>query len=608
MENKNLSGIKLVEVRVRNFRSLKSVDVKLDDYTIIVGENNAGKSNFIDAISIGIGYEMPNYDIEDIFIGKDESNIDRDRTVIIDLLFRPIDKNGELVNDFSSDYNWIYVWKRNIYTYQNKNRFVGIRTEIKWDKTEKKLKLEKKFLKKWNEDSSDIISTPCGDRVLRDQIEHVALYSVKANRDINNDIKGSNNPWRRITSNLDISADKIKKFEDSFNEFNNHLSESSQILGNIEKSFNDLSYFISSERGSVTIKGVPQNIDELSKRIGLNFATKGSHSFPMEFHGSGTRSITTVLLFKIFFEFQRNLDKNQIYHPIIAVEEPESHLHPQAAIALFDYIDSMEGQRIITTHSSNMIKECDIYSLRRFVRNGDETQVLSLDRKINPLSDEDKLIIERKVTKSHGEILFSRLIILYEGEETEDQVLPIFFKKYFGRHHSFYGISMISAKGYNYSPFILFANSFKIPFYIFSDGEDTVKTAISKNIAKLGLDLSDQRIVMIPNMQNFEKYISTEDYREVLTKVITDIRIKHDKQSNGDNERRKQELRETWKNKTLDDIAKELKDKKTIYAEPIARSICNMEDRKLQIPSLIMQLFNKIASDIGITNLGEMNE
>ena len=34
----------LKEVRVNNFRSLRDVNVKLDESTILIGENNAGKS------------------------------------------------------------------------------------------------------------------------------------------------------------------------------------------------------------------------------------------------------------------------------------------------------------------------------------------------------------------------------------------------------------------------------------------------------------------------------------------------------------------------------------------------------------------------------------
>ncbi|MEA3283263.1 MAG: AAA family ATPase [Euryarchaeota archaeon] len=49
------SGIKIIEVRIRNFRSLKEVNVSLDWLTVLIGENNSGKTSFLDALSAAIG-------------------------------------------------------------------------------------------------------------------------------------------------------------------------------------------------------------------------------------------------------------------------------------------------------------------------------------------------------------------------------------------------------------------------------------------------------------------------------------------------------------------------------------------------------------------------
>lgn len=38
------------KVHIENFRNFKSIDIELNKYTTIIGENDAGKSNFIDSI------------------------------------------------------------------------------------------------------------------------------------------------------------------------------------------------------------------------------------------------------------------------------------------------------------------------------------------------------------------------------------------------------------------------------------------------------------------------------------------------------------------------------------------------------------------------------
>ena len=49
------SGVRVTEVRVSNFRSLTNVAVDLDDLTVLVGANNAGKTSFLEAIYAAVG-------------------------------------------------------------------------------------------------------------------------------------------------------------------------------------------------------------------------------------------------------------------------------------------------------------------------------------------------------------------------------------------------------------------------------------------------------------------------------------------------------------------------------------------------------------------------
>lgn len=44
--------MKLRRVKIHNFRSIRDVDLEVNDYTILVGANNAGKSNFLNALRI----------------------------------------------------------------------------------------------------------------------------------------------------------------------------------------------------------------------------------------------------------------------------------------------------------------------------------------------------------------------------------------------------------------------------------------------------------------------------------------------------------------------------------------------------------------------------
>lgn len=591
MENIMFSGIKITEVRIRNFRSLENVNVKLDDFTVIVGENNSGKSNFIDALSFAMGFNRPRFGENDIYITKDENKIDKKIEVLIDLLIRPSDTDGNNVSEFHKESFWIGLWGSGINIDLNNCEFVGIRTKIAWDSGEGDYKVQRKFLKEWVDNPAKILEARTGSNLNWEMIEPISFYAMDANRDISNDFKNSNTPWKRMTSNLQLSESKVKEFEEMFQKFNENLTDSSVVLSTIQKEFDDLSTLLNSKQGSVLVKGIPQNIYDLSKRIELDFATRDARSFPLEYHSSGTRSISSVLLFKIFLLLQKNSKKNYAFHTFFAIEEPESHLHPHAASSFLDYIRNMDGQRIITTHSPSLVRECDLFSLRRFIKTGEKTEVVQLNG-ADLSNKDDKQIIMRKVLKTNGEILFSKALILFEGEETEDQAFPIYARKYWGKHHSALGISMVSVNGQNYGPFIKLARTFKIPWFIFSDGEEKTRANLQSILKENDYDITCSNVFIIPEGKNYEQYIASEEYRDVLIEVIIS--------NKGKNEKHKKSLETKWKSATLEDISKELKNCKRTCAEPVAEAIINVGIKELQLPALIKELFKKVSDDLNL--------
>ena len=87
--------------------------------------------------------------------------------------------------------------------------------------------------------------------------------------------------------------------------------------------------------------------------------------------------------------------------------------------------------------------------------------------------------IKREVISSHGELLFSRAIVLCEGKGiTEEQALPIYFQNILVVTLRFFGISIIGIGGQNYKTFLSLIRDFDIDWFIFfSDGEkETIKT------------------------------------------------------------------------------------------------------------------------------------
>jgi putative ATP-dependent endonuclease of OLD family len=109
---------------------------------------------------------------------------------------------------------------------------------------------------------------------------------------------------------------------------------------------------MNSQGGGVELTPFTKKIRDLNKGLNINYGD-GEDSFLMEYHGMGTRSWSSLLTLKAFIElFKRNSEKNDtVFFPIVALEEPEAHLHPNAQKTLYSQIDTIIGQKIISTHS-----------------------------------------------------------------------------------------------------------------------------------------------------------------------------------------------------------------------------------------------------------------
>lgn len=45
--------MKLRKIRIQNFRGIKDLEIDIDDTTVLIGENNSGKTAILDAFLFG---------------------------------------------------------------------------------------------------------------------------------------------------------------------------------------------------------------------------------------------------------------------------------------------------------------------------------------------------------------------------------------------------------------------------------------------------------------------------------------------------------------------------------------------------------------------------
>jgi len=180
-------------------------------------------------------------------------------------------------------------------------------------------------------------------------------------------------------------------------------------------------------------------------------------SVPLYLVGGGTQEIATIL---------RYIKENGT--PIVLIEEPESHLHPELAKKLFKYLSKLSRsvQIWISTQSPFFLNRNEIDNTWTVRRENNETNILRLMDKLGL----KEAILEIGVKPS--DVLFADALLLVEGF-TEEDVIPIWART-LGIDLDEPGVSILQIRGaekgrYHLKMWKEVSRSAQIPLFILLD-------------------------------------------------------------------------------------------------------------------------------------------
>lgn len=130
--------------------------------------------------------------------------------------------------------------------------------------------------------------------------------------------------------------------------------------------------------------------------------------------------------------------------PLLLIEEPESHLHPQMQLRLMDFFDDKCAQKdspiqvLLTTHSPNLASKADLESVT-LIHKG---KAFSLASDCTKLDKSDYRFLRRFLDVTKANLFFAKGVIIVEGD-AENILLPL-FSELLDRSFSKNGVSVVN--------------------------------------------------------------------------------------------------------------------------------------------------------------------
>ena len=510
-------SIQIDTIRIAGLRGIKNIEASLPRVTVLIGPNNSGKTSFLKAMQLVLGDYSRFVSEEDFHIGAGDQ---RASSIIVDARIVPIKSDGSRAEVFNEE--WATEFGDKIKAEPNLNQFVALRARCQPNLIKGGFDTARFTLEKWP--SFDTWTTErVKETKMTQRFDSMPFYSIDAQRDIHSELKERSSHIGRVLSNVDYSKDDIASIEGLIKTANEEAVEKSADLRELKGNLEKLSQSFQGA-GEADITPFPKRIRDLSKHFSVHFGSGADGTFSMEYHGMGTRSWASLLTVKALVKLTDDRHRKQAepFFPILAAEEPEAHLHPNAQRTLYRQLAETNGQVILSTHSPYLSAMADISDIRSVSRNSGAVEIRSMSC---PMSAEDKKVLAREIMSKRGELLFSSALILCEGI-TEEQVIPGMFQIACGRELHEAGVSCVSVGGKNYTPFVKLACSLGIPTFIISDNDGDTYREIEAQLRRLkkgaGLALSPDEFAIeyLSSGNDFEAELLAMGLRDELVDAL----------------------------------------------------------------------------------------
>jgi putative ATP-dependent endonuclease of OLD family len=450
----------LSSVGIRNFRSLKELRVEFQaGLNVLVGRNNTGKTNLMQAIRHALGPSSSRGDA--LWLERDdfyrEAAKDPEPTISITLTFAGLSEKQRAYFYEIVDFDLNDVTKSK----------AVIRFEASWPKGKRQASIKRT--------GGPLTAEP--PEAPTKILESLPITFLPALRDA----EASLAPGYRSRLAIllqDLAERKRGTVKDEIKAIyvkaNDEL-ESRPLISDTRKSLQSTTKDLAgSDYSPSAIKAVEVEFERILRSLQVQM--DGAPIGALDANGLGYNNL---LYMAVVLEHLKSPDADEC--PLLLVEEPEAHLHPQLTMLLADYLANKTPgkgapQTIVTTHSPTLAASVPPSSVHVLFSGKQACQLRCNSLSKAGMEEKELGELQRMMDVTRATLYFARAAILVEGI-SESLLVPVLAKR-LGHDLAKLHISVIPICGVAFGTFkkLLDPGALGIPVAIVTDADPPVPT------------------------------------------------------------------------------------------------------------------------------------
>lgn len=500
----------LTNLKIEHYRGIKALELALGPTTVLVGENNCGKTTVLHALraclytlrSAGRASPFEEFDLHFDSRAADPTTAP---PIVITLTFEEAiagEWSQEVEQRLGGDGGVIALMPPD-----DRSR-VQLRVSAQYSAESQEIETIFDFL-----DAAGN-SLPAKNRNRLTGLQQLRpLFYLSALRDAGKEFSRTSQFWSPFVKNSQINDATKAAIETKLEAINAQIIEAHGTFKEVREHLAKVQELVAlGGQDVVSVDAVPARVFDMLNRAQVSIASATGARLPIGRHGEGTQSLTVLMLFDAFLksELARKQGVKES-KPIVALEEPEAHLHPNAVRALWKTIADIDGQKLVATHSGDLLSEVDIHSIRRIYRKGGQVHVGEISRGLFNARQSQKF--DYFVRRTRGELFFARVWILVEGET--DVIILSGAARVLGIDLEQAAVRIVDYAQSDLSIFISAADALGIQWHVFSDGDPAGLKNIKKAREALAGREEASHVSLLPNNEPIEPFLCRRGFIDV---------------------------------------------------------------------------------------------